>query len=401
METHAPATAEEAAKLVAWAAAEGQPLEIRGAGSKRGLGRPVQAARTLAVERIAGIIDHDPAELVLTARAGTPLAEIETALDAANQQLAFEPPDWGALLGAGRGRQTLGGVIACNLSGPRRISAGAARDHFLGFQAVNGRGEVFKGGGRVVKNVTGYDLPKLMAGSMGTLAVLTEVTVKVLPRPEKVRTVLLFGLDDARAAAAMAAGLKSAHEVSAAAHLPAQAASRLAIDHLEPGKAVTAIRVEGVGPSVEARCAALRTELASFGTVEELHSLNSRAFWQAVRDASPLVGSPVVWRLSVPPMDGPKVAAHLPTALRLYDWGGGLLWLGLPDASDAHAPLVRRALATAASGHATLLRAPDSARLAAAPFEPMAGAAASLAKRVKDSFDPAGVLNPGRMAAGV
>ncbi len=194
MSRFTPADIDELRDAVAEALAAEEPLELVGGGSKRGLGRPVQAAHTLDLARLSGIRDYAPNELVLTAGAATPLAEIERVLAEHGQMLAFEPPGWCGLLGADEASPTLGGVLACNLAGPRRIKAGAARDHFLGFRAVSGRGEIFKAGGKVVKNVTGYDLPKLMAGSYGTLTALEEVTVKVLPRPENVVTVLFAGV---------------------------------------------------------------------------------------------------------------------------------------------------------------------------------------------------------------
>src|SRR5690242_11526942 len=220
MSRFTPADIDELCETVSEALAAEEPVEIVGGGSKRALGRPVQAAHTLDLSRLSGIRDYAPSELVLTAGAATPLAEIELALDDAGQMLAFEPPRWHALLG-GEGAPTLGGVLACNLAGPRRLKAGAARDHFLGFRAVSGRGESFKAGGKVVKNVTGYDLCKLMAGSYGTLAALEEVTVKVLPRPETAATVLFAGLDPAAAVRLMSAALGSPHEISGAAYLPA------------------------------------------------------------------------------------------------------------------------------------------------------------------------------------
>ncbi|HEX6101964.1 MAG TPA: FAD-binding protein, partial [Alphaproteobacteria bacterium] len=226
------------------------PLEILGHGSKRGFGRPVQASRTLDLSQLSGITLYEPDELVLRAGAGTPLALISRVLAEKRQQLAFEPGDWGPLYGTAPGLGTLGGAIAANLAGPRRIKAGAARDHILGFTAVNGRGEAFKAGGRVMKNVTGYDLPKLMAGSFGTLAILTEVTVKVLPAPEAIRTLLIAGLEDARAVAAMSQALGSAHEVSAAAHLPTRIAARSGVRAVAlAGRAVTALRLDGPEPS--------------------------------------------------------------------------------------------------------------------------------------------------------
>ena len=409
-ETFAPETREQVAEAVAWAVSQEAPLEVIGRGSKRGLGRPVQAAHSLDLSRLDGITLYEPEELVLSARAGTPLAAIEAALDEKRQMLAFEPADLGPLLGTAPGAASIGGVLACNLSGPRRIKAGAARDHFLGVQAASGRGEIFKSGGRVVKNVTGYDLCKLLCGSYGTLAVMTDVTVKVLPRPEKTYTVLVTGLDDTAAAAAMTRALGSPHEISAAAHLPAAQAARSAVSLVaDAGAAVTALRLEGPGPSVEYRCAALRRELADLGATEELHSHNSLAFWRELRDVQPFVGRDdvAVWRLSVAPTAGPgvvaSIAAEVAGSEAFYDWGGGLVWLALPvggNGGDVGAAGVRAAVA-AVGGHATLVRAPFELRAAEAVFQPQDAATAALTERVKDGFDPRRVLNPGRMYAGL
>ncbi len=232
-----------------WALAEGKTFEVVGGGSKRAIGRAAQWDVTLDLSAFAGITLYEPAELVLSAKAATPLAAIEAALAANRQELAFEPIDYGPLLGQSAGQGTLGGVLAANLAGPRRIKAGAARDHFLGFRAVSGRGEAFKSGGRVVKNVTGYDLSKLLAGSWGTLAAMTEVTLKVLPRAETEQTVVAHGLSDADAIRALAAAMGSEAEASGAAHLPAEVAAQLPSD-LARGEALTVLRLEGVLPSI-------------------------------------------------------------------------------------------------------------------------------------------------------
>lgn len=408
-----PTTAEAAREAVAWALAEEAPLEIAGAGSKRELGRPMQTSHRLELSGLTGVSLYEPEELVLSAAAGTPLAEIEGLLAEHDQQLAFEPADYGPLYGRPAGAQTIGGVIACNLAGPRRIKAGAARDHFLGVHAVNGRGEAFKAGGRVVKNVTGYDMCKLLAGSHGTLAVLTEVTIKVMPAPEKTRTLLATGLDDAAAARVMSEALRSPHEVSAAAHLPRALAAASGVSYVKgAGAAVTAVRVEGPGPSVDHRSAALRERIAAgLGAgqgVEELHSRNSAAFWRELKDAAPLGGraDDALWRISVPPLAGPGVVAAIAEKLDVaafYDWGGGLVWLALPAdaAGDAGAAPVREAVAQAGSGHAALIRAPLATRAAVPVFQPQPPALAGLSARIKESFDPRGILNPGRMYAGV
>src|SRR6516225_783249 len=202
-DTVQPRDAKDVEAAVQWALGEGRALELVGHASKRAIGRPAQTDFTLDLSALTGVTLYEPEELVLSAKAGTPLAEIEALVDGKGQQLAFEPMDYGPLLGGAAGRGTIGGALAVNLCGPRRIKAGAARDHFLGFTAVSGRGETFKSGGRVVKNVTGYDLCKLVAGSWGTLAALTDVTLKTLPRPETEETVMIRGLDGPRAIAAM------------------------------------------------------------------------------------------------------------------------------------------------------------------------------------------------------
>jgi len=254
-QTYRPDTPQQVADLITWALAEPTPLDLRGHGTKSALGRPTNTSHALDLSGIAGIVDYAPQELVMTARAGTSMAEVQSALDTAGQMLAFEPPDWRALLGQPHGPNdppgTLGGLVACNLAGSRRIAAGAARDHVLGVAGVSGRGEAFKSGGRVVKNVTGFDLSKLLTGSMGTLAALTELSLKTVPRPETSATVLVLGLDEASAVQAMTRALGSSHEVSGAAHLPVAMTARSAVAAIAGGgQAVTALRVEGPAPSV-------------------------------------------------------------------------------------------------------------------------------------------------------
>ena len=403
-ESLAPTDVDGLTDAVCWAVAGERPLEVLAGGSKRTLGRPVQSAATLSLAAFDGIVDYQPSELVLTAQAATPLATIEAAVEAKRQMLAFEPADYAPLFGAAE-HATLGGALACNLSGPRRIKAGAARDHFLGVHAVSGRGERFKAGGRVVKNVTGYDVCKLLAGSYGTLALMHEVTIKVLPAPERTRTVLVFGLEPAAALDALGAALGSAHEVSGAAHMSTEVAARSAISYVSgAGAAVSAVRVEGFPASVEARCEALRTLLGPFGAVEELHSKNSATLWREIRDVRAFADdNGPLWRLSVPPASGAEAAARVAEDAQvrvLFDWGGGLLWLAVDGAPDAGEVAVRAAAASV-GGHATLVRADAPTRAARAVFQPQTAGLAALTARIKRAFDPAGVLNPGRMYAGV
>jgi glycolate oxidase FAD binding subunit len=397
-ETLRPATAEDVRDLVASAVERETPLELVAGASKRGLGRPVQAAVALDLSGLTGVVLYEPEELVLTARPGTPIAEIDALLTQRGQMLAFEPPDLRGLLGAG-GTPSLGGAIACNLAGPRRVKAGAARDHLLGFHAVSGRAERFKSGGRVVKNVTGYDLSKLICGSYGTLAALTEVTVKVLPAAERIRTVLVYGLDDAAAIRALTQAAQSPHEPSGLAHLPQPIAARIAIDYVgSSGKAVTAIRVEGPGASVAPRTAALRALLAPYGATEELHSTRSLAFWAALRDVAPLAaGGRQVWRLHVAPGAAAGVVERIARQLDVeafYDWAGGLVWLALAPRDDAGAAIVR---AAAAPGQAILVRAAAEVRARVPVFEPQPAALAALSARVAEAFDPKRILNRGRI----
>jgi glycolate oxidase FAD binding subunit len=399
-----PETVDGVLEVIAWAAGERKPLEVRGRGTKAGIGRPVQADYTLDLSALTGVTLYEPDELVLSARAGTPLSEIEALLSENDQQLEFEPMDYGLIYASDTGDGTIGGVLAANLSGPRRLKAGAARDHILGVNAVSGRGERFKSGGRVVKNVTGYDLSKGLAGSWGTLAAITDVTFKVLPRAETAATVLVTGLDDRKAVAVMCAAMGSSCEVSAAAHLPAGAAGMIS-ELATAGGAVTVLRLEGFGPSVAYRKKALIDVIAGAGDIAELGAEASTSLWRAIRDAAPLAkGASPLWRISVAPTAGPAVLAALsPLSLRhFYDWSGGLIWLAVDDdgAEDAGAELIRAAVASSGGGHATLVRGSTALRAAIPPFQPQAPALAALSKRLKDNFDPAGILNPGRMAAG-
>ncbi|MPZ39555.1 MAG: glycolate oxidase subunit GlcE [Rhizobiales bacterium] len=405
-----PRDGKDAEDAVRWALAEGKALELIGHGTKRGIGRPAQTDVTLDLSGLSGVTLYEPEELVLTARAGTPMAEIEALVASKGQQLAFEPMDYGPLFGRAAGRGTLGGVLAANVSGPRRIKAGAARDHFLGFTAVSGRGETFKSGGRVVKNVTGYDLCKLMAGSWGTLAALTEVTIKTLPRPETEATVAVIGLTDAAAVQAMTAAMGSSCDVSGAAHLPAEVAGSLPLAvAASAGRALTLLRLEGVAPSVSHRQVALTEIVKPFGEVGLIPEQASQALWRAIRDVLPFAAGRVeagqpLWRVSTAPARGAELVSLVAGeggVPCLYDWAGGLVWLSIPGAGDdAGATAVRRAVA-ACGGHATLLRAPAALRAAVEPFEPQDAALAALTKRVKESFDPKGAFNPGRIWVGV
>ncbi|MDH6230284.1 glycolate oxidase FAD binding subunit [Mesorhizobium soli] len=396
----APTTSEEVQSVVQWALAEDAPLEIVGHGSKRAIGHPVQAAHTLDLSGLSGVTLYEPEELVLSAKAGTPLAEIEAMLAARGQQFAFEPMDYGPLLGQPAGRGTIGGVLGANLSGPRRLKAGAARDHILGINAVSGRGEAFKSGGRVVKNVTGYDLSKGMAGSWGTLAVLTDVTFKVLPAAETETTLTIRGLYDEDAAAAMALAMGCSAEVSSAAHLPENLSQTVAGGALT-GESATLLRIEGFGPSVAYRIEHLKQLLKNAGRLDEIAEDMSRAIWRDVRDCMPFADGTErpVWRISMAPADAHRMVLALRMEMAadaFFDWQGGLVWLRLD--ADPEADLVRQLVRKFGGGHATLVRANQAWRAALPVFQPQPGPLAALSARLKNEFDPKGILNPGRMA---
>jgi glycolate oxidase FAD binding subunit len=365
-----------------------EPLAIEGQGSKRGLLRPVQAARSLSTRGLTGVTLYRPSELIISARAGTPLAEIEATLAEKGQQLIAESPYLNGVFGTSA-PPSIGGVVAANLSGPRRITWGATRDHVMGLRFINGAGEAIRSGGRVLKNVTGLDLCKLLSGSYGTLGVITEVTLKVLPKPETSATLLIETPDLASAVAALSAGLGSPFGVSAAAALPGT------------GHVLAALRLEDFAASVAYRMQKLRGVLGSFGAQRVMEDAESRAFWRGVREVEPLQAMPdeAIWRVSVRPSAGPEVAA---AAMALggrvmLDWGGGLVWIAASPSSTNHT-LISEA-ARMQGGAAMLFRAPESLRLAVPVLPEEAAPLAKIGARVKEALDPGGLFNPGHMRA--
>lgn len=396
-------------EVVRAAIANEQPLEIIGHGSKRSIGHVMATNAVLDVSALNAVTSYEPNELIITLQAGAPLADVLALIDAKNQQFAFEPMNTAPLLGT-PALGTIGGMIAAGLAGPRRIRAGGARDHLLGAHAVSGFGDSFKTGGKVVKNVTGYDLCKLLAGSWGTLSVMTEVTLKVMPKPEAERTLLLRGLDDAAANKAMTAALGSPFDVSGAAHLP-KSASRAGTEGIGDiagqGEALTVLRLEGITASAAHRAGSLRELLAPFGTATLVEDGASAALWAAIRDVLPFAASGAlgawpVWRIVCPPASGAALGTQLARETGgdlIYDWGGGLIWAAVPPKPDAHAPAVRERT-SAVGGHATLIRATEDVRRTIDVFQPQAPGIAALSERVRASFDPKTILNRGRLTRG-
>lgn len=405
MQVQRPTDESEVARLLAYQAQNAGPVEVVGGGSKADIGRPVEVAMQVSTKNLRGITLYEPTELVISARAGTPVATVEAELDKHNQRLMPEPIDLGPMLGQPAGLGTVGGMVATNFSGARRIYAGAVRDHVLGVRAVNGRGETFKSGGRVMKNVTGYDLCRGLTGSWGTLAILTEVTLKVLAKTEETRTLLIADQPDEIAIELLCAAMGTPYEISAAMHLPAPMATRLAHLGVVPSdRPVTALRIENVSSAIAYRVERLRKRFAPHGDLVELDHGASLSFWKAMQRLEFLVGSDdPVWRISTTPSTAANVVRTISSYSDVkvaYDWSGGLIWLELPDSADAGSADIRRVIATL-GGHATLIRARPDVRRAVEVFQPLEAGVEDITRRVKASFDPAGILNPSRMYPGV
>ena len=397
---------EDLLEVITAAASNKTTIDLRGHGTRLGLGRPVMADQVVTLDGLSGIITYEPDELVLIAKAATPLSEILKTLDDAGQMLAFDPP-----LGAAQHKDakgTLGGIIATNASGPRRMVAGAARDYLLGFNAISGRAEGFKSGSRVMKNVTGYDLSKLMAGSFGTLAVMDEITIKTMPKPEDAVTMLIKAKDEIEAGAIIRKAFDSPYEPTTGAIIPAKTAifsSCGPVKDFAKSGAIAAIRLEGFSVSVKSRVAALTDVLMSSGEMITLEKKDSDILHSDLREVTllPEQNNRVIWKLSCPPAEGGRLMSELakrPNCRTYADWAGGLIWISHPSGLDGGAEIIRKMVADI-GGHVTLVSAPENMRAKADVFEPQPAALQDLSRRVKSSFDPLGILNPGRMYEGI
>jgi glycolate oxidase FAD binding subunit len=393
-----PRDERDVVELLGSAVAEGRPIEVFGFHTKRGLGRPVSAEMGLRTTMLTGIKLYEPNEMVITASAGTPLQDIVEVIGKQGQRLAFEPPDCPGLYGetcAG----SIGGAIAVNAGGSRRISAGAARDHLLGFRAVSGHGKVFKSGGRVMKNVTGYDLSKLVSGSFGTLAVLTEVTLKVVPKAETEKTLMFPDLDEVSGLKLLRTASGLHQEVSCFAYFPGGTAES------RGARSLTAMRVEGSSISVKSRCESLLVQLRPHrGEALLLEGTKSSELWRNATGGAALRDRKgTIWKISTAPGNAAALmaelaAANIPVESHYFDWAGGLIWLALQEGAPAHATAIREVV-DAFEGHATLMRASDAERLAEAVFHPRSSALSALYRNIKDAFDPGHLLNRGRLSS--
>ena len=380
-----PRTEQQTLEIVRQAFESNAPLAIEGHATKLQLGRKSTATHVLNLSGLTGITLYEPEEMVITARAGTPLADIEETLARHGQCLAFEPGDVAELWGGTSGAATIGGTISAGICGPRRFSAGAARDHLLGFTGINGMGERFKAGGKVVKNVTGYDLPKLAAGSFGTLFVMTEVTLRTVPRGSTAAYLSIEGLSPEAGLKCLRRAAASPLDPTGLAYLPAMTASRLT------GKAhpVAIFRLEGQASGVAARATELCRTLGEGAST--LDNAQGAKIFHALTHIAPLFSDAgELWRLSIPPANATEMLAALSPSSWAADWAGGLLWCET-NAAQIHT------LAKKAGGHATLFRKPSVWPDSSEVFPPLDPATRALTLRLKDAFDPARILNPGRM----
>jgi glycolate oxidase FAD binding subunit len=370
-----------------------EPFEIVGRGTKRVYGRATAIVDRLDVSALSGILNYEHDELVITVRAATPVAEIEAALNEKRQRLGFDPADWGPLFGARANAGTIGGALSTDTGGPARLRFGAARDHLLGYRAVNGFGEAYKAGGRVVKNVTGFDLSKLMCGAMGTLGVLTEVTLRVYPRAPASATLIVRDIGPDDGFALLRRAWSSPFEPTGLAYIPACAAKTFGIG--DCGKGAALLRVEGTDEPLKQKIAALRMLLSDCAPK---NIDDGAAVFARIGAGAPFLKDDCdIWRLCVPQASAAACIDRASAPLWFADWAGGLLWLGLPSSS---APALQ-AIAARAGGHATLFRASAESRATIPVFQPEPATHAELTKSVKAAFDPLALFNPGRMFDGV
>ncbi|HUO93254.1 MAG TPA: FAD-binding protein [Rhizomicrobium sp.] len=382
-----PQNENELADMVRAAASDERSFEIVGRGTKRGLGRTVRADDVVDLSALSGIVRYEPNELVITARAGTRVAEIEAALAEKNQCLGFEPADWSAFYGT-TGTATIGGVLSADASGSARLRFGAARDHLLGFAAVNGLGEIYKAGGRVVKNVTGFDLPKLFCGAMGTLGPLTEVTLRLVPRAVDCAVLAIRGVEPESGLEILRRIWSSPLEPTGLAYIPRLAAEDMFGD---VGEGISLIRIEGAPAPLADKIGLLPTLLDGREATPLAH--DNDIFARIASGAAIMHRKDDIWRAFVPPASAAACARKLAPAFWLADWAGGALWLaGVDDV---------QAVAQSFGGHALLMRADDATRMRVSVFPLEDPVRAALTQRIKEAFDPHRLFNPDRMFEGV
>jgi glycolate oxidase FAD binding subunit len=390
--TRTPQDEAELCDMIIAARAERQTLEIVGRGTKRGFGRPVEASAILDVSALSGIVRYEPDELVITARGATPLTEIETAVSEKHQRLGFDPADWSALFGTTHNAATIGGTLSADACGSARIRYGAARDHLLGYRSVGGSGEAYKAGGKVVKNVTGFDLPKLVCGAMGTLGVLTEVTLRLVPRARWPAVLMVRNADAETGFALLRRVWSSPLEATGLALVP-KAALEAFPELGEAGNGAALFRLEGDAALLEEKVQAADLLLRPHEVV--CPEVGDDIFTRIGSGATFAGRESTVWRIFVPAAQAPACANELAGQFWIADWAGGVIWIegGEPDAI--------KVLAARFGGYAQLMRGDEALRRRCDMFSAGSPVHRGLMQRVKSAFDPLGLLNPGRMFDGI
>jgi len=387
------------------------PVEIIGLGSKRNIGKPLQCAKTLSLFKLNGIIEYFPEELYIKVKAGTRMSEIEDILEKNKQQLAFEPIDFGYLFLGKSNYGSAAGQIACNISGPRRFKVGSARDHVLGFRAVNGRGEIIKSGGTVVKNVTGYDLSKLICSSYGTLAALTEITFKVLPAAEESKTLAIhnLGIDDAPEYLDQA--ISSSADVSGAVFLPIHPVCNdcemsvektFKLNDLKNLGSLTALRIEGTKKSVNKRMESLKLFLnVNEKNTSTLDTFQSKIFWKKIKNLELFSATKNnIFRIVIPPSECAKLIYELPNKFKYFvDWGGALIWMEACELSEGKFNSIRKKVLKH-NGYISMIKYSDYLPYVEDVFT-INNARFNISQDIKKSFDPKRILNPGKMYTGI
>ncbi len=379
------------------------PLEILGLGTKKSIGRNFQFEKTLDLSNYSGIIDYKPEELYIKVKSGTPIKDIRNEIEKNNQHLAFEPIDFGYLFSGKNDEGTIGGVMSCNFAGSRRFKAGSIRDHILGFKGINGRGEVIKSGGTVVKNVTGYDLSKILSGSFGTLTVLSEITIKVLPKPESNKTLFINNPHLKKGLDYLNISLSSSSDPSGAVFYPENFRSFFTFNDLTFSGPITAIRIEGSTSSIDHRIKKLTNELkVTSDEIVVLSKDQSDIFWEDTRNLkvfSKLKENLI--RIVIPASEAFETLNKLKDfdAKYFVDWGGSLIWLQLDSINTKILKDIKTIVKTA-SGYLTIIKIEENLKASIDVFtvDPVKH---EISEKIKKSFDPKRILNPGKMYIGI
>jgi len=398
-----PENENELQQIIKYCYKKDLPVEIVGTRTKSDIGKKIQCAKTLEMSKISGIVDYKPEELYITVKAGTPIKTIQDKLKNNNQYLAFEPTNFSEIFKKNLNEGTIGGTLSCNFSGSRRFKVGSARDHILGFKGYNGKGEKIKSGGTVVKNVTGYDLSKLVTGSFGTLLVLSEITLKVLPLQTDTRTIIVSGLVLEHSLGIMGSAISSVNDPSGAVFYPDNFRSNFVFNDLTHQGSITAIRVEGTKNATEQRTNNLIQDLVlADKKITILDKIQSEIFWEDTRSLKVFSkGKKNILRAVVPPSKTVNLIKRLKTFHPSYfiDWGGSLIWLELDYLSNQKIEQIRKRILDV-NGYLTVIKSPENIQSTSEIFtiDPIKF---KISQNLKKSFDPKRIFNPGKMYTGI